>query len=160
VNELGQTQAAFGMAVYVALCRLSSREKNSPEVRATIGKIAGMARVGYRTAFDILKALETIARVIKITAGERAPGHTVQPPNTYTLLACRLHKAQSARLPIAQSADCGGRSPSPAENPKDSAFGREDKKKEGNSGSALDAQPLPSFSKEGPFGDVGDWRRP
>jgi hypothetical protein len=135
VNELGQTQAAFGMAVYVALCRLSSREKNNPEICATVAKIAGLARLGYRKTFDILSALETTARVIRITPGERAPSDATQPPNTYTLLACRLHNTQSGRLHNTQSADCLIRShrlhataPSHAETPKETPVRGLDKK--------------------------------
>src|SRR6516164_9468977 len=97
VNELGQIQAAYGIAVYVALCRLSAREKGNPRVRATVSKIAGMARLGYRKTFEILHALETAAKVISIQS-ERSRGDITQPPNTYTLLACRLHNRKSDRL--------------------------------------------------------------
>lgn len=125
VNELGQTQAAYGIAVYVALTRLSSKESGNPRIEATVAKIAGMARLSYRKVFDVLKALETMAKVIAIEPAERAKGTPAQPASTYVLLACRLHKGKSGRLHDTQPADCTGVAPSHADNPIDSAFGRE-----------------------------------
>jgi hypothetical protein len=119
INELGQTQAAYGISVYVALCRLSSREKNNPQIQATVSKIAGMARLGYRKTFEILTALEAKAKVVGIEPGKRSKGEVCQPPNTYTLLSSRLHNGKSGRLHNGKSAGCTGRTPSHAENPKE-----------------------------------------
>jgi hypothetical protein len=118
-NQLGQTQAAYGIAIYVALCRISSREKNNPQITATVSQIAGMARLGYRKTFEVLHQLADAAKVIHIATSDSPAGAGRQPPNTYTLLASRLHNRKSPRLHNRKSPDCTGRKPSRAEIPKD-----------------------------------------
>src|SRR5690349_8242828 len=71
VNELGATDAAFGVAVYVALRRLSSKAENASSIEATIQKIAGLARISYPKASAILNALELQAKVISIERRDR-----------------------------------------------------------------------------------------
>jgi len=114
---MGQTQAAFGVAIYMAFCRLSSRDKNSPVITCTVNVIAGMARLGYRKTFEVIHELATIG-VIAITAGDRKPGDYASPPSTYTLT--RLHNGKSGRLHNRKSPDCTRRTSSHADNPKDS----------------------------------------
>ena len=116
VNSLGQTQAAYGVAVYVALTRSSSRDKNNPVIVATINHIAGAARLGYRKTFEVLYQLVD-AGVIAIAESARTPGTKYQLPNTYTLLS--LHNGKSGRLHNGKRSDCTGRTPSRAENPKE-----------------------------------------
>jgi hypothetical protein len=126
VNELGAVQAAYGIAVYVALCRLSSQAKNDPRVSAPISKIAGMTRLGYRKTLDILHALQSRAKVIEIEADRQAA-------STYILLSTRLHPGKSGEaaglhnvhtpgLPIVQRGVCTRRTSSHADNPKERAL--------------------------------------
>ncbi len=119
-NQLGQTQAAYGVAVYVALCRLSGKQKNNPQFAATVNKIAGMARLSYRKTFDVLSDLEDRAKVISIVPGARIKGQAKQPENTFILLSLRLHNTQPT--------DCTRARHSHAENPKDSLRRREKKR--------------------------------
>ena len=125
LNGFGQTQAAYAIAVYIALCRESSKNKNSPVITATISQVAGIARLGYRKTFESLHALAEL-RVITIAEGQRKPGDKIQPPNTYTL--CSLSNRKPARLPNGKPSDFPRRTTLHAENPKDSAFSREEKK--------------------------------
>jgi len=120
VNELGATQAAFGIAVYLALARLSSQQKNAATIQATVTKIAGMARLSYRKTFETLHALAEQAKVIAITPGERQPGQPKQAASTYTLLALRLHNRKSP--------DCTRDTQQTAENPKESFFQKDSTK--------------------------------
>lgn len=122
LNGFGQTQAAYAMAVYVALCRESSKNKNSATITATVSQVAGTARLGYRKTFESLHALAKLG-VIIITEGKRESGEVRQPPNTYTL--CSLSHRKPASLPNGKPTDCTRRTPSRAENPKDSPEGRE-----------------------------------
>lgn len=102
VNELGATQAAFAIAVYVALARLSSQQRNAASIQAPVSKIAGMARLSYRKTFQVLHELESVAKVIQITPCARIPGDRRQAPSTYTLLSLRLRNGK----PEKASSDC------------------------------------------------------
>ena len=114
LNGFGQTQAAFGLAVYHALCRESSRNKNSAAITATVQQLARTAGLGYRKTQDCLHALAGKG-LISIVPGKRTTGHTVQPPNTYTLLS--LHTRTAAAPSSMRPAECGASHPSPAETP-------------------------------------------
>ncbi len=89
VNELGATEAAFGMGVYIALARLSSKQSNNPRLEESVQKIAGLARLSYPKTAAILDALESKAKVISIERRPRGKGEVKQPPHVYTLLSCR-----------------------------------------------------------------------
>jgi hypothetical protein len=130
VNELGATDAAFGIAVYVgALCRLSSKNKGNPQIECSIQVIAGMARISYPKALATLNGLES-AGVISITRREREKGQTKQPPHTYTLLSLRRNTVKPARRNDIEPADETEVARHYSENPKDSPFQGESLKKE------------------------------
>ena len=161
VNEFGATQAAFAIAVYIALARISSREKNNPVVTASVSKLAGMARLSYRKTFDILHALEA-ARLISIKGGERKPGDIQKAPSSYMLLACRLHNRKPAKLHDMQPRSCTRRTSSRAENPKDSPVRERVKEKEEGAECGGNAAQPPfspsSFKVEKGDPDINTWR--
>lgn len=143
INELGQTQAAFGVAVYVALCRLSSKQKgHSPVIQASVSKIAGQARLGYRKTLETLHDLADKAAVISIE-DRRKEGTKERDESIYTLLDTKLPDRNNGLFPRGHPP----RNASHAENPIDSPFGRESKKNKEEEvsaplgGSALEAQP-------------------
>ena len=125
LNGFGQTQAAYAVAVYLALCREASKHKNAPSVTATISQIAGIARLGYRKTFESLHALAELG-VITIAEGQRNRGDVVKPPNIYTL--CSLSNRKQAFIPNRKQASCIQGTTSHADIPKDSTVGREEKK--------------------------------
>lgn len=104
VRELGNTQGAFGLAVYAALCELSAKQKNKPEVTETVNKLGLMVGLSQRKTAATLKALAEV-KVISIVSGERPKGSVIQPPNTYVILSTRRHNEQSARQHNKPSAD-------------------------------------------------------
>ena len=154
-NELGQVQAAYGTMIYVVLTRLSSRDRNNPRVAASVSKIAGMARLGYRKTFDILHQLEDRARVISI-AQQRRPGSKTQAESIYTICTLRRHNTQSAesRINTNHSAafapekgvsDCTRRRASRAENP----IGKEERNGVLPDRAFSEARPADAFRKKG-----------
>jgi hypothetical protein len=149
VNELGATQAAFGVAVYVALCRLSSREKNTSRIQVEIAKLAGMARLSYRKTADTLKALADKAKVISIESGQRAEGKE-QQANFFILIDFRTHNKPSIRPHNKPSSDGIRGTASRAENPKDSLKG--ESKKE--TGGAIAPAPLEAGRAQAPVSET------
>ncbi len=120
VNRLGMTQAAYGIAVYVALCRLSSKAKNNPRIQASISEIAGGARLGYRKTMEVLHELASDRIKVIAIEEQRAPGRRTQEESFYTLLATRRHGRKSVSdFPEGSQADFPGRTPSGAEIPKE-----------------------------------------
>ena len=115
VNRLGMTQAAYGIAVYVALCRLSSKAKNNPRIQASISEIAGGARLGYRKTMEVLHELASDRIKVIAIEEQRAPGRRTQEESFYTLLATRRHGRKvcirlpgrkSGRLPGTDAVGC------------------------------------------------------
>ena len=148
-NEMGAGQAASGLAVYVTLCRLSSREKNNPTVQASIAKIAGMVRMSYRKCFQTLHDLETVAKVIAIK-GQRISG-TQSSENLYTLLTLKPHKGKPGGTAPRAEGYCKRDRTSFADNPKESS--KEDIKKDGALAPGVFATqtpaPSPSYLRKG-----------
>jgi hypothetical protein len=125
VNKLGATEAAFGVAVYVALCRLSSKDRNASTIEATIQEIAGAARLSYPKTRVVLDALEEQAKVIAIERRERRKGEIKQLPHLYTLIAFRRNTVSSGRRNTVSSAGVMEQANHYSEIPKDSPEGRE-----------------------------------
>lgn len=126
INAFGLTHAAFAVAVYVALARLSSRDKNNPEIVATVAQIAGMANIGYRKTLETLHGLR---RIGVLHFEESAPRKEAkrQPVNRYVLLSGRLPARKPRGIPEGSHRDCTRRTSSRAENPKDSPVRGESK---------------------------------
>jgi hypothetical protein len=149
INELGQTQAAFGIAVYVALCRISGKARNAT-IEATVQKIAGMCRLSYPKTFYILDALQDQAKVIAINRSQKRSdsGRVTQAPNTYTLI--RLNSVKAGRLNSVKAADLTGTEHSGSDNPKDSVLkkNREEKEIAHCAGNLPGAEPAVAISKK------------
>jgi len=97
VNELGASDAVYGIGVYMALCKMSGTDKNNPRITATIQKIAGSVSISYPKCRAILNALELQAKVIAIERHPREDGDVKQAPHTYTLLSFRRNAVTSGR---------------------------------------------------------------
>jgi len=166
VNALGQTQGAFGLAVYVALARLSGRARNAATVEETIANIARMACVSYRKALYILEALEQQAKVIRIDRSRKhsVSGRITQAPSRYTLL--RLHAGKSekgnSRLHAGKSerrfSDCTEPYAPVADKEIDSPGGGESIRESADSERALDA-PLHPLSVKEAFNPDRFWNK-
>lgn len=114
LRELGQGQAPYGIAVYLALARICSRDERRSSAAATVAQIAAGCGIGYRKTLAVLHDLAR-AKLILIQPGSRVAGATTQPPNSYTLLAARLLKGKPGRLHKGKSAGCMRRRSSYAE---------------------------------------------
>jgi hypothetical protein len=117
VNQFG-TAATSGIAVYIALTKLSSSQQNNPAVTASIAKIGGAARLGYRTTWQVIHRL---AELELITIQEnRRPDSKSLNPSTYTLLSMRSPSALKTEgvMHDKQEGLCKRKQSSIAENPK------------------------------------------
>jgi hypothetical protein len=77
---------AYGLAVYVTLCRLSSQQKNASKVKAPIIAVASMACMSYRKAWEILYLLQDEAKVIQVIKSPREKGKLHYEPHEYVLV--------------------------------------------------------------------------
>jgi hypothetical protein len=77
--------AAYAVAAYIALCRLSSERGNAASVRVPVKVIGSMIGLRYRKTWAVLQLLEKEARVIR--SKEISPGQN--DGSEYTLLSFR-----------------------------------------------------------------------
>lgn len=146
INKNLGTQAANGLAVYLALCRLSSERQNSSVITAKIEVIASLAGLRYRKTQQVLHDLET-AKVIEIQNPNPA-GKRPNKPCGYQILP-HVSGRRSARDTGKHSMPtegCTGEQSSRAGSPKGNLQKDFQKKKETTS---RFAQPAPGGGQAG-----------